>query len=224
MKKIIALMLAIITVFSVLSMVGCNQPAGTPEDTDDQGNKITFEKVNETVYASQTVNIRATMSTEGTDNIVKQLEKGEEIIRIGYHSEWSEVTYNGQTCYIKTRYLSTEPVAADTDPGSVETDVPDDQFTPVDPAEMLYIYWENEQGPLSSGEVNVRDVPNWGATPVAQLAIGTQVKRVAVYYEVEGEITGFSKIEYDGNTYYISNRALSEKDYSKEVADTTPAA
>ena len=223
MKKIIALMLALITVFSVISMVGCNQPETNPEVTDDQGNTITFEDVNETVYATQTVNIRSTMSTDGTANIVKQLEKGEEIIRVGYNSEWSKVTYNGETCYIKTNYLSTEPIAADTEPTD-ETDVPAELFTPVDPAEMLYIYWENEQGPLSSGEVNVRDIPNWGATPVAQLAIGTQVKRVAVYYEVEGEITGFSKIEYDGKTYYISNRALSDKDYSKEVADTTPAA
>ena len=224
MKKIIAIMLAVISVFSVVSMVGCNQPVVNPEVTDDQGNAITFEEVNETVYATQTVNIRSTMSTDGTANIVKQLEKGEEITRIGYNSEWSKVTYNGETCYIKTRYLSTTPVPADTTPGSTETNVPDESFDPVEPNELLYIYWENEQGPLSSGEVNVRDVPNWSAAPVAQLAIGTQVTRVAVYYEVDGEITGFSKIIYDGKTYYISNRALSEKDYSKEVADTTPAA
>ncbi len=224
MKKIIAIMLAVITVFSVVSMVGCNQPEENPEVTDEFGNNITFEEVNETVYATQTVNIRSTMSTEGTANIVKQLSKGEEITRIGYNSEWSKVTYNGETCYIKTKYLSTSPVSSDTTPGEDETDVPEESFTPIEPGELLYIYWENEQGPLSSGEVNVRDVPNWGAAPVAQLAIGTQVKRVAVYYEVEGEITGFSKIEYDGKTYYISNRALSEKDYSAEVEDTTPAA
>ena len=45
MKKIIAIMLAIITVFSVLSMVGCNQPEENPENQEISEEEVPEEEL-----------------------------------------------------------------------------------------------------------------------------------------------------------------------------------
>ena len=68
---------------------------------------ITFEDRNEVVYAIANVNIRAAASTAG-GNPISVLAKGNQITRTGYDSEWSRVDYNGTSCYIASRYLSTE--------------------------------------------------------------------------------------------------------------------
>lgn len=68
-----------------------------------------FTLVNETVYATSTVNIREGFSAD-TDK-VGSLGKGQSIKRVGIGTGdaegWSEVEFNGQTAYISSEYLST---------------------------------------------------------------------------------------------------------------------
>lgn len=68
-----------------------------------------FTSVNETVYATSTVNIREGFSAD-TDK-VGSLGKGQSIKRVGIGTGdaegWSEVEFNGQTAYISSEYLST---------------------------------------------------------------------------------------------------------------------
>lgn len=68
-----------------------------------------FTSVNETVYATSTVNIREGFSAD-TDK-VGSLGKGQSIKRVGIGTGdaegWSEVEFNGQTAYINSEYLST---------------------------------------------------------------------------------------------------------------------
>lgn len=73
-----------------------------------------FTSVNETVYATSTVNIREGFSAD-TDK-VGSLGKGQSIKRVGIGTGdaegWSEVEFNGQTAYISSEYLSTVKPAA----------------------------------------------------------------------------------------------------------------
>lgn len=73
-----------------------------------------FTSVNETVYATTTVNIREGFSAD-TDK-VGSLGRGQSIKRVGIGTGdaegWSEVVFNGQTAYISSDYLSlTKPAA-----------------------------------------------------------------------------------------------------------------
>lgn len=67
--------------------------------------KPSFTSVNETVYAKSEVNVRASYSTDSS--ILGTLEKGDSVTRTGKSSEWSKVTYNGQTAYISSSFLTT---------------------------------------------------------------------------------------------------------------------
>ena len=63
-----------------------------------------YEPRDEEVYATQKVNIREAASTDAAK--MGSLEAGASIHRIGYTAEWSQVEYNGATCYIASEYLS----------------------------------------------------------------------------------------------------------------------
>lgn len=66
-----------------------------------------FSSVNETVYATGSVNVRSSYST--SSSIVGSLDAGDSVTRTGRGSNgWSRVTYNGQTAYISSEYLTTE--------------------------------------------------------------------------------------------------------------------
>lgn len=95
------------------------EPAETTADTGPVEPTTTeipdlFTSVNETVYATSTVNIREGFSAD-TDK-VGSLGKGQSIKRVGIGTGdaegWSEVEFNGQTAYISSDYLSlTKPAA-----------------------------------------------------------------------------------------------------------------
>ena len=73
-----------------------------------------FTSVNETVYATTTVNIREGFSAD-TDK-VGSLGRGQSVKRVGIGTGdaegWSQVEFNGQTAYISSEYLSlTKPAA-----------------------------------------------------------------------------------------------------------------
>lgn len=71
-----------------------------------------FSSVNETVYATDSVNVRSSYST--SSSVIGSLEKGDSVTRTGRATSavngitWSRVTYNGQTAYISSAYLTTE--------------------------------------------------------------------------------------------------------------------
>jgi L,D-peptidoglycan transpeptidase YkuD (ErfK/YbiS/YcfS/YnhG family) len=77
-------------------------PSPAPQNN---GLGFIFEETSETVYATVNVRIRSSCTTEA-DNTVALLQKGEAIERIGFHTEWSKVIYQGTECYIKSDFLS----------------------------------------------------------------------------------------------------------------------
>ena len=59
------------------------------------------------MYANDSVNVRSSYSTSST--LLGSLKKGDSITRTGRGDNgWSKVSYNGQTAYIKSSFLTTE--------------------------------------------------------------------------------------------------------------------
>ena len=87
------------------------EPAETPVEAEPT---YSFTSVNETVYATTTVNIREGFSADTAK--VGSLGRGQSVKRVGIGTGdaegWSEVEFNGQTAYISSDYLSlTKPAA-----------------------------------------------------------------------------------------------------------------
>ena len=61
----------------------------------------------ETVYATENVNIRTKPNTDC--DIITVLQKGNSVTRIGEADGWSKVLYEGKERYIISEYLSTTP-------------------------------------------------------------------------------------------------------------------
>lgn len=91
----------------------------TPEENTEQPAEDTpTQSEPDTVYAVDTVNVRAAADTESDK--IGTLEKGTALTRTGTDGEWSVVNYNGQTGYIKTEYLTTKNSDSDSDNGGNE--------------------------------------------------------------------------------------------------------
>lgn len=88
-----------------------NNGSTTSSDTSSgsTSNQVKFTDVNETVYISETCNVRKSYSTD-SEKITK-LQKGTSLKRTGIgNNGWSRVEYNGSTAYIYTQYLTTTEV------------------------------------------------------------------------------------------------------------------
>ncbi len=85
-----------------------------------------YEK--ETVYATDSVNIRTEPNTDC--DIITVLQKGSCITRIGEADDWSKVIYEGEERYIKSEYLA--PETAEEKPSEETTEEPttEDNSTP----------------------------------------------------------------------------------------------
>ena len=87
----------------------CTDDCNDTEDVEDAEDEL-FKSVNETVYATEKVNIRESYSATSTK--LGQLTKGQSVTRIGIGqgevSDWSQVSLSdGTTAYINSKYLST---------------------------------------------------------------------------------------------------------------------
>ena len=88
--------------------------SATYVSTEDPNATLEFSVRYETVYVTaENLYIREAPSSTGA--IVDTVTKGTEMIRVGYHEDWSKVMYNNKLYYCGTKYLST------TNPLVVET-------------------------------------------------------------------------------------------------------
>lgn len=89
------------------SSSGNNSSGGNSGSSSSGESTPSFTEVNETVYATSSVNIRSSYST--SSSVVGSLDAGDSVTRTGRGSNgWSRVSYNGQTAYISSSYLTTE--------------------------------------------------------------------------------------------------------------------
>jgi len=81
-----------------------------PSASEDGGEDI-YEEVNDTVYATDRLNVRKAESIES--EILGVLDKGEAVNRTGIHENWTRIIYKGQEAFVATAYITemkpTEP-------------------------------------------------------------------------------------------------------------------
>ena len=77
-----------------------NKPA-----EEEPEEKVSFSSVNETVYATASVNVRSSYST--SSSIIGGLDEGQSVTRTGIGDNgWSRISYNGSTAYVSSDYLT----------------------------------------------------------------------------------------------------------------------
>ena len=94
------------------------EPKEETEDIEEETPEVVelFSAVNETVYATTTVNVRDTYSSSG--NQLGSLSTSQSVTRTGIGTGeaagWSRIEFNGQEAYVKSDYLSTIKVEVST--------------------------------------------------------------------------------------------------------------
>jgi GH25 family lysozyme M1 (1,4-beta-N-acetylmuramidase) len=176
--------------------------SATPDQvTADAEALMNFTEVNETVTAKDTTNLRSIPSQGSDSTILATLKNGETATRTGTStSGWSRLTYNGQTCYAVSSYLTTDLSAPaqsqnTASEGSGSGDGLKTQFT------------DCQDQVTAKIEVNLRALPsvtNPDATVVAVLHNGETVTRTGINTDY-----GWSRVDYNGQTLYCITSYLS---------------
>lgn len=83
-----------------------NNGGSTSNNGESTTSAPTFTSVNETVYATATVNVRESYSSSSSK--LGSLNAGDSVTRTGRGSNgWSRITFNGKTAYVSSSYLTT---------------------------------------------------------------------------------------------------------------------
>ena len=165
------------------------EQTGTPEESTQQPvDNAPTKSEPDTVYAADTVNVRAAADTESDK--LGTLEKGTALTRTGTDGEWSVVNYNGQTGYIKTEYLTTKNSDSDADNSGNEEQTTTNNSI----AEGTVI--------TLSDSVNIRSGMSESDSKIGTAFTGEKVTVVMSYAE------GWTKVTWNGQTGYIKTSLL----------------
>lgn len=158
-----------------------------------------FTEVNEEVTAKENTNLRNIPSQGEDSTVVYTLPNGETLTRTGISdSGWSRLTYNGQTVYAVSSYLTTDlgyqAPKENAQEGAGSGDGLKTRFS------------ERNEQVTAKIEVNLRTLPsvtNPDATVAAVLHNGEYVTRTGI-----NEDYGWSRVEYNGQTLYCISSYL----------------
>lgn len=154
-----------------------DQPAA--DTSADAAQAATPAPTTETVYALDTVNIRAEANESGA--VVDKVTAGTALTRTGTTEDgWSKLDYNGTEAYVKSDYVSTE--------------APQAPQTTADIAEGTVI--------TISQSINIRSSMSETADKVGTAFSGEKVTVVMSYAE------GWTKVDWNGKTGYIKTELL----------------
>ena len=180
------------TVYAVTSYLTTDLSYKTPTPEPDDG----FKTVNEQVTAKNETNLRSAPKGGDSSTVVYTLKNGEVAVRIGISdSGWSKLTYNGQTVYAVTSYLTTDlSYKPTTESETTSSGNNGMKFTEV-----------NEQV-TAKEETNLRTLPSTGdgSQIVYTLKNGEYVTRTGV------SDSGWSRLIYNGQTVYAVSSYLTK--------------
>lgn len=102
-----------------------NNSSGSDSDDNENTPTVSFSSRNETVYATGSVNVRASYSTNS--RVIGSLSEGDSLTRTGISDEWSRVTYEGQTAYVINSGLTTTKPATEEEPDEEKPEETDEE-------------------------------------------------------------------------------------------------
>ena len=156
-----------------------------PVDDDPD---MTFAPVDEKVTAKMEVNLRSIPSQGEESEILHTLENGETVKRTGISdSGWSELSWEGKTCYAVSSYLTT-----------------DLDYKP--PVQIQTPFAKIDELVTPKEAVNLRTLPSTkhpDVEVVVKLEKGETVKRTGINEDV-----GWSRVEWNGQTLYCISSYL----------------
>lgn len=161
----------------------------TPEETETPEPEQTEDKA-ETVYAIDTVNVRAAADTASEK--IGTVEKGTAIGRTGTDGDWSIVNYGGTTGYIKTEYLAIEKPQTDNNNSDNTADTSENTTKALSEGQVITL----------SGSTNIRSGMSETSDKIGTAFAGEKVTVVMSYAE------GWTKVTWNGETGYIKTDLL----------------
>lgn len=179
------------------------QDGEAPEEVKaDAEALMNFTEVSENVTAKDSTNLRNIPSQGDDSTIIHTLKNGEQAVRTGISdSGWSRLTYEGQTVYAVSSYLTTDlnyqaptPAKQEGQEGAGSGDGLKTKFA------------ERNDQVTAKIEVNLRSLPsvtNPDATVVAVLHNGEYVTRTGINEEY-----GWSRVDYNGQILYCISSYL----------------
>ena len=146
-------------------------------------------EVNETVYTTTAVNVRASASTSA--EILGLAETGSKFTRTTESGAWSKISYDGQEAYIKSEFLTTTAPAE-----------PKAEPKPEAPAASNGVTeWYDTV--YATTAVNVRSGAGTSYGAIGMLSTGESIERTGK------TDNGWSRVDYYGQTAYINSDYLS---------------
>lgn len=159
--------------------------------------KDPFDVVNDQVTAKIETNLR-TEPNGTTSTVAYVLKNGEFVNRIGINNTtgWSKISYNGQTLYAVTSYLTTS--------SETYTETVSDTFVE-SVTGMKFI--KKDQQVTAKELTNLRTVPTTdGNEPVAQIKKGEFVTQTGI-----SENGAWAQVDYNGQTLYAVSSLLASE-------------
>ena len=174
--------------------------AKNTEPTETTANAVSVKAVNETVWASTQVNVRAEASTDSEK--VGTIKKGTKLTRTGVLSNgWSRVTYKDKDRFIASSYLTTKDPAKATATKATETKATETKATETKSTEeQTQEVTEEQTGEVTeeqTEEVTEEQTEKQTEEPVTLIAKG-------IVTDVDGRTLTLD----DGTTYNIAGAQL----------------
>lgn len=146
----------------------------------------TFTDVNEAVFTNDRVNLRKSYSTSSAK--ITTLDKNTKLTRTGIgNNGWSRVTYNGQTGYIYTQYLTKDETT---------TEKPDEKEVKItDVNETMY----------ANQNCNLRQSWSTNSDKVGYLTKGQEITRTGI------TDNGWSRIKYNGKDVFVLSSLITKE-------------
>ena len=188
-------------------------PETKPAETKPSQSEVTYETVNESVTATDSIHVR---SGPGKNyKAIGYLQPGTSVRRVGIGSNgWSKILYENDIAYASSQYLKVSKPSSD--PGKPPKPTPPKPAKPDKEEPDQPTYEKVAQMVYATDQVHVRRQPDIDADSLGTLNLGDSIQRVGI------GSNGWSQVVYKETVAYVSSRFLSTEEIEiPDYGDTT---